>query len=105
MLLLSEKESFGLVVLEAMACKVPAIGTNTGGIPEVIIDGETGFICEIGDTETISAKAIQILTDEKLQKKMGEASLHRARKYFSQETIVAKYEDIYYSVKNEGKVE
>lgn len=105
MLLLSEKESFGLVVLEAMACKVPAIGTNTGGIPEVIIDGETGFICEIGDTETISAKAIQILSDEKLHKKMGEASLHRARKYFSQETIVAKYEDIYYSVKNERKVE
>lgn len=98
MLLLSEKESFGLVVLEAMACKVPAIGTNTGGIPEVIKNGETGFICEVGDTETISAKAVQLLTDEKLYKKLAEGSLARARKYFSQEIIVAKYEDIYYSV-------
>lgn len=103
MLLLSEKESFGLVVLEAMACKVPAIGTNTGGIPEVIKDGETGFICEVGDTESIAAKAIQILTDEKLHKKMAEESLNRARMHFSQETIVAKYEDIYYSVLQAGE--
>lgn len=97
-LLLSEKESFGLVVLEAMACKVPAIGTNVGGIPEVIKDGETGFICEVGDTETISAKAVQLLTDEELHKRMAEESLNRAKTLFSQEATVAKYEDIYYSV-------
>lgn len=97
-LLLSEKESFGLVVLEAMACKVPAIGTNVGGIPEVIKDGETGFICEVGDTEMISAKAVQLLTDEDLHKRMAEESLKRAKTLFSQEATVAKYEDIYYSV-------
>src|SRR5690606_34626594 len=49
MLLLSEKESFGLVALEAMACGVPCIGTDVGGIPEVISDGETGYICTMGD--------------------------------------------------------
>ena len=51
MLLLSEKESFGLVALEGMACGVPCIGTNVGGIPEVISDGENGFICELGDID------------------------------------------------------
>ena len=51
MLLLSEKESFGLVALEAFACGVPCIGTNVGGIPEVISDGENGYICELGDID------------------------------------------------------
>src|SRR3954469_13624089 len=60
MLLLSEKESFGLVALEAMACGVPCIGTNVGGIPEVITDGENGFICDLGDTDGIAEKAIQL---------------------------------------------
>src|SRR4051812_15097207 len=58
MLLLSEKESFGLVALEAMACGVPCIGTNVGGVPEVISDGVNGFICELGDLADISGKAI-----------------------------------------------
>lgn len=98
MLLLSEKESFGLALLEAMACEVPVIGTNAGGIPEVIVDGETGFICEIGDIEGISQKAIEILTNHELHKKMADQSLERANTYFSQETILSKYEDLYYSI-------
>ncbi len=63
MLLLSEKESFGLVALEAMACGVPCIGTNIGGIPEVIMDGFNGYLCDIGDLETIAEKAVLILTN------------------------------------------
>ena len=59
-LLLSEKESFGLVLLEAMACGVPCIGTNTGGIPEVIEHEKTGYICEVGDVEEAASKAIQL---------------------------------------------
>lgn len=98
MLLLSEKESFGLVLLEAMACEVPVIGTNAGGIPEVVVDGETGFICSIGDTETISNRAIEILTSDDLHKKMAKQSLQRASTFFSQEMIISKYEDIYYSL-------
>ena len=54
MLLPSEKESFGLVALEAMACGVPTIGSNAGGIPELITHGETGYLADVGDTDTMA---------------------------------------------------
>src|SRR5699024_10998952 len=66
MLLLSEKESFGLVALEGMACGVPCIGTNIGGIPEVITDGYNGFLCELGDIDDIAQKAVRLLTNQQL---------------------------------------
>jgi L-malate glycosyltransferase len=94
-LLLSEKESFGLVLLEAMACGVPCIGTNIGGIPEVISDGETGFICEVGNVEEIAERAIQILSDEQLHKTMAENSIHRVKTKFNAHAIVQEYETIY----------
>lgn len=100
MMLLSEKESFGLVLLEAMACEVPVIGTLAGGIPEVIVDGETGFICEVGDVDQIATRAIEILTDPILHKKLAFSSLQRAKTHFSQEIIISKYEDIYFTVLN-----
>ncbi|QOY35824.1 N-acetyl-alpha-D-glucosaminyl L-malate synthase BshA [Anaerobacillus isosaccharinicus] len=100
MMLLSEKESFGLVLLEAMACEVPVIGTLAGGIPEVIVDGETGFICEVGDVDQIATRAIEILTDPILHKKLAISSLQRAKTHFSQEIIISKYEDIYFTVLN-----
>ncbi|MCT8138920.1 N-acetyl-alpha-D-glucosaminyl L-malate synthase BshA [Anaerobacillus sp. CMMVII] len=103
MMLLSEKESFGLVLLEAMACQVPVIGTNAGGIPEVIADGETGFICNVGDVDTIAARAIEILTNDELHEQMAKKSLIRAKEHFSQEIIISKYEDIYYTVLNNEK--
>lgn len=98
MLLLSEKESFGLVLLEAMACGVPCIGTNTGGIPEVIYEGETGFICEVGDIESISHRAIQILSDDTLHKKLSEQAIFVAKDEFHSEKIVSQYESIYYNL-------
>ena len=64
MLLLSEKESFGLVALEALACGVPCIGTNVGGIPEVILDGENGYVCELGNINEIAEKGIHLLSNE-----------------------------------------
>jgi L-malate glycosyltransferase len=94
-LLLSEKESFGLVLLEAMACGVPCIGTNIGGIPEVIADGETGFICEVGNVEEIAKRAIQILSDENLYKTMSEKSMKRVKTTFNAHAIVQEYEKIY----------
>lgn len=66
MLLLSEKESFGLVALEAMACGVPCIGTRVGGIPEVITDGMNGYLCGLGDVEAVAGKAIRLLEDPPL---------------------------------------
>jgi L-malate glycosyltransferase len=103
MMLLSEKESFGLVLLEAMACQVPVIGTRAGGIPEVIADGETGYICEIGDIDRIASRAVEILTNRQLHETMASNSFDRAKTYFSQEKIVSEYEDIYYTVLNEKK--
>ncbi|MGO4374731.1 N-acetyl-alpha-D-glucosaminyl L-malate synthase BshA, partial [Paenibacillus sp. MCAF20] len=63
LLLPSEKESFGLVALEAMACGVPTIGSNAGGIPELVTHGETGFLSPIGDVESMAENAIRLLQD------------------------------------------
>ena len=103
MLLLSEKESFGLVALEGMACGVPCIGTNVGGIPEVITDGENGFVCELGDIETIAKKGIEILTNDSLHRQFSENSITTARTQFGAERIVSQYEDIYFSLLKYGE--
>ncbi|MBM7661276.1 N-acetyl-alpha-D-glucosaminyl L-malate synthase BshA [Bacillus mesophilus] len=95
-LLLSEKESFGLVLLEAMACGVPCIGTKIGGIPEVIIDGENGFLSDLGDVDMVSDKAISLLIDSTLHEKMAEVAMRRVREAFSSSKIVQQYEEIYY---------
>lgn len=63
-LLLSEKESFGLVLLEAMACGVPGIGTAIGGIPEVIDHGVNGYLVPLGDTQSVADYAVELLQDE-----------------------------------------
>jgi L-malate glycosyltransferase len=101
-LLLSEKESFGLVLLEAMACGVPCIGTNAGGIPEVINEGETGFICEIGDIDSIAYQAIKLLSDDDLHKTMSENATVLAKNMFHSDKIVAQYESIYYELLSKG---
>lgn len=103
MLLLSEKESFGLVLLEAMACGVPCIGTRTGGIPEVIQHGETGYICEIGDTEGIAQQALLLLQDDALHRKMAQRSMQVVNEQFSSEEIVSQYEAIYYDILRDDK--
>ncbi|MGG3469628.1 N-acetyl-alpha-D-glucosaminyl L-malate synthase BshA [Neobacillus pocheonensis] len=98
MLLLSEKESFGLVALEAMACGVPCIGTNVGGMPEVINNGDTGYICEVGDIEDIATKAITLLKDEKLHQQFSNRSVETVKTTFKAETIVEQYEQIYFKL-------
>ncbi len=98
LLLLSEKESFGLVALEAMACGVPCVGTNTGGIPEVIENGRTGYICEVGDIDMISSMSLKILQDDELHGQFSKAGIKRARTQFSSGKILNQYEDIYYQL-------
>jgi L-malate glycosyltransferase len=94
-LLLSSKESFGLILLEAAACGVPSIGTNIGGIPEVIEDGVTGLIAPVGDIDTITQKALQILSNPELKKQMGENARLSAEARFHSTLIVEQYEDLY----------
>jgi N-acetyl-alpha-D-glucosaminyl L-malate synthase BshA len=103
MLLLSEKESFGLVALEAMACGVPCIGTNVGGLPEVINNGITGFICEVGDIENISKKAISLLTDSNLHREFSNRSVETVKNKFKADRLVEQYEQIYFKLLNQGE--
>jgi N-acetyl-alpha-D-glucosaminyl L-malate synthase BshA len=95
MLLLSEKESFGLVLLEAMACGVPSVGTKIGGIPEVIDNGKTGYLSDVGDVEDISRNAIKILGDTTLHTKFAGNAISRVKEHFSSQRIVEQYEDMY----------
>ncbi|WP_282935604.1 N-acetyl-alpha-D-glucosaminyl L-malate synthase BshA [Paenibacillus sp. RC67] len=98
MLLPSEKESFGLVALEAMACGVPTVSSNAGGIPELITHGETGFLADIGDVEQMAQYVRTLLTDHALYERIKEACLHRARYTFCNDVITRQYEEIYYRV-------
>ena len=98
MLLLSEKESFGLVALEAMACGVPVIGTNAGGIPEVIVDGVTGFLCDVGDVECVADKAVQLLTDISSYEAFSVRASEHVKAVFHSDLIVSQYERLYQRV-------
>jgi len=95
MLLPSQLESFGLAALEAMACEVPAVATNVGGVPEVIEDGKTGFLAEVGDIETMAAKAIEILSDDKRLREMGKLARFEAQARFCASKIIPQYEKFY----------
>jgi N-acetyl-alpha-D-glucosaminyl L-malate synthase BshA len=93
-LLTSEKESFGLAALEAMACEVPIISSNAGGIPEVNIHGVTGYVSEIGDVKDMAANAIKMLSDPKLHDQMKANALARAKE-FDIVKILPLYEKFY----------
>ncbi len=93
-LLPSEKESFGLAALEAMASGVPVISTISGGIPEVIEHGKCGFLSKIGDTEDMSKNALQILSSENKHNAFKKEALARA-KLFDIDNVLPKYEDLY----------
>ncbi|NBD22552.1 N-acetyl-alpha-D-glucosaminyl L-malate synthase BshA [Paenibacillus glycinis] len=96
MLLPSEKESFGLVALEAMACGVPTIGSVAGGIPELVTHGETGFLSTIGDTDDMAYNAIKLLRNDELYRQVRQACLYRATNQFCNDRITSEYERIYY---------
>lgn len=93
-LLPSETESFGLAALEAMACGVPVISSNSGGLPEVNINGKTGYLSDVGNINEMSAYAIQILSNEELLVKFKQNALDNA-KLFDIKNILPLYEDIY----------
>jgi N-acetyl-alpha-D-glucosaminyl L-malate synthase BshA len=91
----SGNESFGLSALEAMACRVPVISSDAGGLPELNVDGETGYVLPIGDIEGIAERAIALLTDDELHARMAEAAYKRATTEFTKERLVPAYEAVY----------
>ncbi len=99
----SETESFGLAALEALSCKVPVIATNVGGLPEVVVHGENGFLHEVGDVEGMAASALKLLTDEPMRKAFGEAGRRRSVEVYGQEPIVARYRSIYERVVEQAR--
>ena len=94
----SEKESFGLAALEAMACEVPVLSSNAGGLPELNLHGVTGFLSNIGDIQDMVRNALYILNDENLPR-FKKAALERARE-FDISLILPKYEAVYEGVVN-----
>jgi L-malate glycosyltransferase len=94
-LLPSSSESFGLSALEALASGVPVIGTNAGGMPEVVRNGETGILCPVGDVQGMARAALDILSDPARWQSMSDLGAEDARARFSLDEIVTRYEHLY----------
>jgi len=94
-LLPSQTESFGLAALEALASGVPVVGSKAGGLPEVVRDGETGALCEVGDVEGMANAALEILRDRDRWSAMSKLAISDSRERFSRDAIVAQYEALY----------
>jgi N-acetyl-alpha-D-glucosaminyl L-malate synthase BshA len=90
-------ESFGLSALEAMACEVPVISTDVGGLPEVNIHGETGFLCPVGDVDQMAAHAINLLSNDKIHKTFSQNALSQAKR-FAIENVLPDYVNYYEQV-------
>lgn len=100
----SQSESFGLSALEAMACEIPVISTSVGGLPELIVHGETGYIAEIGDIDRMAKYAIDLLTNETRYKLFAAASRQRAVELFAIDKIIDQYERYYQQVLEEQPI-
>jgi L-malate glycosyltransferase len=95
MLMPSQSESFGLSALEAMACDVPVVSSSVGGLPELQVHGETGYIAEIGDIDRMAKYAIDLLTNDAKRRQFGRAGRARAVENFDVGKIVSMYEQYY----------
>jgi N-acetyl-alpha-D-glucosaminyl L-malate synthase BshA len=95
LLLPSEIESFGLAALEGMACGVPAVCSDVGGLPEVIRNGVEGFLVPGHDVKTMAARALEIVTNPHRREQMGIAARQRASTTFCSQKIIPLYEDLY----------
>jgi N-acetyl-alpha-D-glucosaminyl L-malate synthase BshA len=95
LLLPSDQESFGLAALEAMACEVPVIASRVGGIPEVVTDGETGFLSEVGDVDKMAEDAARLLTDQTLRLEMGKRARESAVTRYRTDLVIPQYINFY----------
>lgn len=95
LLLPSEQESFGLAALEAMACELPVIASRVGGLPEVVTDGETGYLSGVGDVEKMANDAARLLSDGDFRRGMGQRARESAISRYRTDIIIPKYIDFY----------
>jgi glycosyltransferase involved in cell wall biosynthesis len=95
MLMPSQSESFGLSALEAMACEVPVVSSSVGGLPELQVHGETGYIAEIGDIDRMARYAVELLTNDVKRGLFMAACRKRAVENFDVNRIVNEYESYY----------
>ncbi len=102
MLMPSEMESFGLAALESMACRVPAVATRVGGVPELIDDGVNGLLFDVGDVDSMAEGAISILSDPALLERMSTASRRTAQDHFCASRIIPLYERYYERIVSES---
>lgn len=100
----SEKESFGLAALEAMACGIPVISSNTGGIPEVNIHGKTGFMCDIGDIDCLADSVIKLLGDDELLNQFKQSAFEQSTN-FDISKILPAYEALYEKAIAQSKIQ
>ena len=94
-LLPSAQESFGLAALEAMACEVPVVASRVGGLPEIIEDGVTGFICDPEAIDEMADRTFALLTDQDRRQQMGRAAADVVRTIYCTDRIVPQYEAAY----------
>jgi N-acetyl-alpha-D-glucosaminyl L-malate synthase BshA len=97
----SESESFGLAALEAMACEVPVVSSNAGGIPEVNIEGVTGYLLNVGDVEGMAARTLELLQDEEKLAQFKKNAFAQAQ-HFNISNILPQYEAFYKKIKEKG---
>ncbi|MGQ3130762.1 MAG: N-acetyl-alpha-D-glucosaminyl L-malate synthase BshA [Flavobacteriales bacterium] len=102
LLLPSETESFGVSALEAMVSGVPVVASNAGGMPEVQENGVTGYMCDVGDIESMAEKAVYILSDAERLERFREGARMKATE-FSTEKIISQYEALYQQVLDTAK--
>jgi N-acetyl-alpha-D-glucosaminyl L-malate synthase BshA len=94
-LLPSTTESFGLAALEAMACGVPVVASNVGGVSELVTDGEVGFLAPAGDVAAMAGHVLRLLTDDSLHRRLSQSARHRAESQFQLEPAADRYEAAY----------
>lgn len=100
LLLPSEQESFGLAALEAMACEVPVVASRVGGVPEVVTDGETGFLSAVGDVDKMACDAGRLLADAELRSNMGRHARESAVSRYHTNKVIPEYIKFYEQVLN-----
>ncbi|HRE90123.1 MAG TPA: glycosyltransferase, partial [Myxococcota bacterium] len=94
-LLPSQTESFGVAALEAMACGVPVVASDVGGLPEVITDGETGYLCPVGDVQRFAERTLSLIEDPARREAMGHLARQHAATRFGMAVALDRYEAMY----------